>query len=326
VTGLVFVIALLVFNFTVVGKYASYPWWHQHDCDSDPLYVAQAVTLVNDGPFDYIHHPGAVVSSGHGFAYRLAAAVAGWHPEYLDVQRSRPGLSASQLLEDATRFSRWLSFAVCAAFVAIFCCFVFWLTRNGAVTLLVTFFVATSPVAIWHSRAIRPEVPSLVFSLLALWTVLLLGRGLARGEDRRFAIGSIAFGLFLALAMLSKIQVLPVCAALLILGFGLVVATGDCGSREVTARRLRSSLLIGVTVVVMTPWWALGKPDFVTESSLESVGYFDRLVYGSMVESFVPLAAGLLGMSLAGTVAAMLINRRHPGKRSCAGQDTQGQS
>ena len=52
VTGLVFVIALLVFNFTVVGKYASYPWWHQHDCDSDPLYVAQAVTLVNDGPFD----------------------------------------------------------------------------------------------------------------------------------------------------------------------------------------------------------------------------------------------------------------------------------
>jgi hypothetical protein len=313
---LVFTLALLVFNFTVVGKYASYPWWHQHDCDSDPLYVAQAVTLVNDGPFDYIHHPGAVVSSGHGFAYRLAAAVTGWHPEYLDIRASQRGFSPWEVLEDATRFSRWLSFAVFAAFVATFCCFVFWLTRNGVVTSMVTFFVATSPVAIWHSRAVRPEVPSLLCSLLALWAVLASARGLARGEDRRLAAGSVVLGIVLALAMMSKIQVLPVAAALLVLGFGLVIIHGDPGNRNATTRRLRASLVLGVIVVVMTPWWALGKPEFLTEAHLESIGYFDRLVYGSLPESFVPLAAGLLGMSLAGTVAAMIINRRRSGTRT----------
>ena len=311
--GLVFIVALLAFNFISVGKYASYPWWHQHDCDSDPLYVAQAVTLVNDGPFDCIHHPGATVSAGHGFAYRVASATAGWHPEFLDLRSSVPGLSGSELLEDATRFSRWLSFAVFAVFIASVYGFLFWLTRNNVVTFLVTFFVATSEVGIWHSRAIRPEVPSLLFSVLALWAVLALGRSLARGEEGRFTLGSIAFGFCLALAMLSKIQILPAVAALLLLGLGIVATIGKPGPREGTARRLWASMTLGLIVVVLTPWWALGRPDFVTESYVLSIGYFDRLVYGSMAESFVPLVAGILGVSLAGTIVAIVVNRRHEG-------------
>ncbi|MCW8983845.1 MAG: phospholipid carrier-dependent glycosyltransferase, partial [Thermoanaerobaculales bacterium] len=253
--GLGVVVALLAFNFFSIGKYSSYPWWHQHDCDSDPLYVAQAMTLVNDGPFDYIHHPGAVVSSGNGLAYRVAAAIAGWHPEYLEIRASVPGLSAWELLEDATRFSRRLSFIVFAVFIAIFYGFIFWLTRNGVVALVVTFFVATSQVAIWHSRAIRPEVPSLLFSVLALWAVLVLGRNLARGEDRRFGLASFAIGITVSLAMFSKIQILPVVAALLLLGFGLVVASGEARTREETGRWLRASLVLGVIVAAIAPWW-----------------------------------------------------------------------
>ena len=313
--GLVFILALLAFNFIAVGKYASYPWWHQHDCDSDPLYVAQAVTLVNDGPFDYIHHPGAVVSSGHGFAYRVASAIAGWHPEYLDVRASVPGLSAWELLEDATRLSRWLSFCVFAVLIATFYGFVFWLTRNDRATFLVTFFVATSQVAIWHSRAIRPEIPSLLFSILAGWVIFASARSLARGKERGFVTGSIAFGFFLAIAMLSKIQVLPVITMLLLLGGGLVVTRGGSGNQEETNRRLRSSIILGVIAAGMTPWWGLRKPSFVTGSYLESIGYFDRLVYGSMVESFVPLVAAVFGLSLTAAVAAFFFNRRRGGSR-----------
>ena len=313
--GLVCILALLAFNFISVVKYASYPWWHQHDCDSDPLYVAQAVTLVNDGPFDYIHHPGATVSSGHGFAYRVASAIAGWHPEYLDVRASVPDPSASELLENAVRFSRWMSFVVFAVFIASLHGFLFWLTRNNVVTFLVTFFVATSEVGIWHSRAIRPEIPSLLFSVLALWAILALSRNLARGEDRRFVLGSIAFGMSLALAMLSKIQILPVVAALLLLGIGTVVAIGERCPIDGMARRLWASLVLGLIVVMLTPWWALGRPDFVTESYVSSIGYFDRLVYGSMAETFVPLVAGVLGVLLAGTFVAILINRSQEGSR-----------
>lgn len=308
--GLGFILAVLAFNFTVVGKYAAYPWWHQHDCDSDPLYVAQAVTLVNDGPFDYIHHPGATVSCGHGAAYRLAAAVAGWHPEYLDLRTADTRPSASEVLEHATRFSRRLAFVVFAVFVTGLYGFILWLTRNAAVTFLVSFYVATSPVAVWHSRAIRPEVPSLLFSVLALWAVLVLGRSCQRGEWRRFSVTSVGLGLFLALAMFSKIQVLPVAAVLLLLGSALVVARGEGGTRDETARRLRVGLFLGLAVAVLTPWWALDRPDFVTPAYLDSVGYFDRVVYGSLVGSFVPLVAGILGLSLAGTVAAMLVSRR----------------
>jgi hypothetical protein len=308
--GLFFILCLMAFNFVVVGKYAAYPWWHQHDCDSDPLYVAQALTIVNDGPFDYIHHPGAVVSSGHGFAYRLASAIAGWHPEYLNLQSSAQNLSEWDVLEETTRLSRRLSFGVFGLFVATFYVFALWLTRNGVVTFLVAFFVASSQVAIWHSRAIRPEIPSLLFSLLAMWVALALGRSLARGNERGFALGSVAVGFLLAFAMLSKIQILPVAAAVLLLGFWFVVSKGEWTTRNAQGRRLRVYLFVGLAVAAITPWWALVKPDFVTESYLASVGYFDRLVYGSAAKTFVPLVAGVLAVSLAGSVAAILLNRR----------------
>lgn len=308
--GLACVLALLAFNFTVVGKYTSYPWWHQHDCDSDPLYVAQAVTLVNDGPLDYIHHPGATVSSGHGLAYRVASTIAGWHPEYLNVRASVQGLSGAEILEDAVRFSRRMSFVIFAVFIATLYGFIFWLSRNAVITVLITFFVATSQVGIWHSRAIRPEIPSLLFSVLALWALLALTRNLASGEDRRFALGSIAFGFCLALSMFSKIQVLPVVAALLLLGIGTVLTINPRCQENAMGSRLWASFVLGLTVAVLTPWWALGRPDFVTESYVRSVGYFDRLAYGSMVDTFVPVVAGVLGVSLSGTLTAILINRR----------------
>jgi hypothetical protein len=314
--GLVAIIAVLAFNFAVVGKYATFPWWHQHDCDSDPLYVAQAITLVNDGPFDYIHHPGATVSCGHGAAYRLAAAVAGWHPEYLDLHQTAPELSAWEVLEDATQFSRRLAFVVFVVFITSFYGLIFWLTRNLAITFLVTFFVATAPVAVWHSRAIRPEIPSLLFSLLALWVVLTLGKNRARGVGGRFVVSAIGLGFLLAMAVLSKIQILPAAAALLLLGFVFVVSSGEDDTPDQTARRLRSSLFLGLAVAVLTPWWALDRPDFLTPASLDSIGYFDRLVYGSMIESFAPLTAGLLGLSLAGTVATMLYSRRRQESRA----------
>jgi hypothetical protein len=150
---------------------------------------------------------------------------------------------------------------------------------------------------------------------LALWAVLLLGRNLANGKERRFDLASITFGFVLSLAMFSKIQVFPVTVALLILGFGVVLSSGASRTRGETDRRLRTGLILGVGVAVITPWWALGRPEFVTETYVSSIGYFDRLVYGSLVESFVPLVAGVLGLSLAGTVAALLINRRHEGSR-----------
>lgn len=316
--GLVFIIALLTFNFAVVGKYASYPWWHQHDCDSDPLYVAQALTIVNNGPFDYIHHPGAVVSCGHGSFYRLAASIGGWHPEYLNLHSTATSVSAWDLLDDATRVSRWLSFAVFAVFVAIFYGLVFWITRQTVTTFLVTFFVATSEVAIWHSRAIRPEIPSLLFSLLALWVVVATGLRPAREKKGRPYLAAFALGLFLALAMFSKIQVLPVVACLLILGLARAWISGDHGTRDDTNHRLWVSLGLGVLLALVVPWWALGRPEFITEPYLESIGYFDRLVYGSMTASFVPLAAATVGLSLIGAVVGLALVRRPDGEHKAA--------
>jgi hypothetical protein len=314
--GLVFIIALLTFNFAAVGKYASYPWWHQHDCDSDPLYVAQAVTIVNNGPFDYIHHPGAVVSCGHGSFYRLAASIGGWHPEYLDLRSTAPTVSAWDLLDNATRVSRWLSFAAFAVFVATFYGLVLWITRETATTFLVTFFVATSEVAIWHSRAIRPEIPSLLFSLLALWVVVAPGLRPTREEKWRSYLAAFALGLFLALAMFSKIQILPVVACLLILGSGRAWINKEHGTQADTNHRLRVSLGLGFSLALVVPWWALRRPDFVTEPYLESIGYFDRLVYGSMTASFAPLAAATIGLSLIGAVVGLVLVRRPDGKPS----------
>lgn len=313
--GLVFVIGLLTFNFTVVGKYASYPWWHQHDCDSDPLYVAQAVALVNDGPFDYIHHPGAVVSSGHGAVYRLASSIFGWHPEYLDLRSTGHSVSAWDLLEQATRLSRWVSFIVFVGFVVAFYGLVLWITREATVTFLVTFFVVTSDVALWHSRAIRPEIPSLLFSILALWVVVALGRLPARRDDRSTYLGAFALGLLLALAIFSKIQVLPVVACLLILGLGRAWVVEGHHTQHDIDHRLRVALALGLVLTITVPWWALGKPGFLTETYLASVGYFDRLVYGSMTASFVPLVAATIGLSLVGTVVGMVLNRQPDGSR-----------
>ena len=310
VLGLLSILTLMTFQFAVVGKYASYPWWHQHDCDSDPLYVAQAITLVNDGPFDYIHHPGAVVSSGHALAYRVASAVVGWHPEYLDLPTTAATISPWTLLDDATHVSRWLAFAVFAVFVATFYGLVLWITREGMVTFLVTFFVATSEVAVWHSRAIRPEVPSLVFCLSGLWVVLGLNTAPCRNRTLRLTVAGPILGFVLALAMLAKIQVLPIVTFLLALALWRVASDVGNGTARNTNRALWTTLALGVVVAAVTPWWALARPDFLTESFLQSAGYFDRLVYGSLEATFAPLVAVALGLSLCVTVAAIIAFRR----------------
>ena len=316
--GLFFILALLASNFAVTGKYASHPWWHQHDCDSDPVYAAQAVTLANDGPFDYIHHPGAVVSCGHGTIYRFAASTFGWHPEYLDLHSTARDVSAWDVLEDATRLSRRLSFVVFAVFIAVFYGFVSWITRSTFISFLVTFFVATSDVAIWHSRAIRPEIPSLLFSLLALWVVVAMGSRPARGKRRWASLEAFALGLLLSLAMFSKIQILPVVACLLVLGLGRAWTASGPETRDETKGQFHVSLLLGLFLAMVVPWWALQRPDFLTESSATSMGYFDRLVYGSMTPSFVPHFAAIVGLSLIGSVAGMALLRRPGGGRGAA--------
>ncbi len=308
------IIALLVFNFAVIEKPASYPWWHQHDCDSDPLYVAQAVTLANDGPLDYIHHPGAVVSSGHACAYRISGALGAWHPEYLDLRSSGNSVEPWNLLEDATRFSRILSFAVFSAFIAVFFGLIYGITRSVMLAFLITFFVATSPVAIWHSRVVRPEVPSLVLSLLAIMTMARLARWQASGNERRAVAGTIGLGFLLALAIFSKIQILPAVAAILIVAWLIIaIQSDDVGDRREIKQRIHRSLVLTGLAALLVPWWALTKPSFLTDEYLDSVGYFDRLVFGFAPESFVPLVASIIGFLVAASLAALLLIRR----RSC---------
>ncbi len=256
------------------------------------------------------------MSSGHGLIYRFASSILGWHPEYLDLRSTAHTVSAWDLLDQATRLSRWLSFVVFAVFVMTFYGLVLWITRETTVTFLVTFFVATSQVALWHSRAIRPEIPSLLFSILALWVVAASARPPARGENRRPNLAAFALGLLLALAIFSKIQILPVVACLLILGLGRAwVIEGNATKHDID-HRLRVCLALGVLLAIVVPWWALGKPEFLTDPYLASVGYFDRLVYGSMTASFVPLVAAAIGLSLTGTVVGMGLNRKPDGSRS----------
>jgi hypothetical protein len=303
------IIALLAFNFAVIEKPASYPWWHQHDCDSDPLYVAQAVTLANDGPLDYIHHPGAVVSSGHACAYRIAAALGGWHPEYLELRDSGDSAEPWDLLEDATRFSRILSFGVFSAFVAVLFGLIYRITRSVMLAFLITFFVATSPVALWHSRVVRPEVPSLLFSLLAIAMTMSIGKWKASRNEPRVVAGSIGVGFLLALAVFSKIQILPAAAVILFVAGLVVVQTDDLGDREDTKRKTYRSLALTGLAALLVPWWALTKPHFLTDEYLDSVGYFDRLVFGFAPESFAPLVAAIIGLLVAASLAAVILVR-----------------
>ena len=192
-----FIIFILSFNFFVVGRYSVYPWWHQHNNDSDAAYAAQTVTLINGARLSYVHHPGATVYMFDALAYRAMAAARADYRHLLRLKHITNMDGASDILESAVRISRIVAFGTAALAVPLIFSLICRYTSNVFIGGAFTFYIILTPAFLQHSYKVRPELLSLLF-VLAAWLVLA-----------RFPRHLTWAGFFLAASVFSKIQTGP---------------------------------------------------------------------------------------------------------------------
>lgn len=202
------ILVALVALFFVTGFW--WPYWRSGDMD---IWMVYEAFLLNDGlPQEYFDHPAylTILLLGHWFG---ALHLGNLLPTY--------ALSALPPVADnvasgiawmrATQAARLLSLFMGLAFVTSFAYLMRSLVRDWRVAALATFALAFSGGFMMEIRIVRTELIAAGFAYTALLITLIVAQ---RGNNawRPFLIGAAA--LFATLAMLNKVQILFLVAAI----------------------------------------------------------------------------------------------------------------
>jgi hypothetical protein len=265
-----------------------WPYWRAGDMDMWMVYEA---FLFNDGlRQEYFDHPGylTILLLGHWFGVLHVGDLLPVHA--LSELPPVTNVSASALAwMRATQAARVLSLFIGLAFVTAFAYLLRALVRDWRVAALAAFALAFSGGFMMESRIVRAELIASGFAYSALLISLIAAqsRGSLAGW-RPFLIGVAA--LFATLAMLNKVQILFLVAAI-----PPIVFLFGCQADEAPSfwrSRGRAVALTGVFVTVAAFATALAWP-------IAMSGFFDAPAVADRVRSFgsgLPIYQTLIGV------------------------------
>ena len=288
---LVILLCCLPVLYFSIGGFYSLPFFQVPDADS--FIVAQTVLILNGGDFTYNHHPGASVYMVYGGAMKLLGILDQKFQDRIRLENMDGIDKAEEMLSVATQISRLVSLAIIMAFIAIFYGVVFATVGRRSLAVLGTFYPATSFAFLFHLPIIRPEMLSICFMFASVLFVIFAWKN--PPQDR---LKWVAAGFFAGLAVLAKIQILPLLLLLFIAVFTHSWVSGfdqPAPKRSVILANWRPTLLFGFLI----PWWALAPPDFLTVETVSRMSSDYQQVYGNLVPSFFNLAlASLTALTL----------------------------
>lgn len=206
--SLVFIVADMALSFFIAGYW--YPYWRIADMDFWMVYNG---FLLNNGlPQEYFDHPGyltIILLTGwfkllHGLGLLSVSSLSAIPPVADSAAFARAWMAATQA-------GRLLSLGIGIGFVLAFARLLLVLVRDWRIAILATFALAFSGGLQMEIRILRTEL--IAGGLMALATlILIIAARDNRNAWRPALIGAAA--LLAALAMLNKIQVIFLIAAL----------------------------------------------------------------------------------------------------------------
>ncbi|MCD4780605.1 MAG: phospholipid carrier-dependent glycosyltransferase [Candidatus Omnitrophica bacterium] len=271
ILGLLVMAALIVYNFFIVGKFSSYPWWHRNINDADSSYVATAIGLLNNSRYTYITHPGATLCAWLGIVYYGMAAVDPAHRMIFNPPTMPDTTAINTLLNMGVQTGRVAVLVFSLFFVVVLYLLIYRLVRKPLISFLTCFYIVISKAFLQHTYQIRDELFSLLFVLLAGIVFLKM---FDKDKDRTVSLSrmiraGVLVGCCLGFAVLSKIQIGPFIVFFIILvGTYLFFHAQDLRNKEIPGVCLCG---LGVLNVLIMPWWTLWRPSFLTTEYLQQL-------------------------------------------------------
>ncbi len=170
------------------------PWYAFTWNDSCQAFAAQAVTQRLGAPLECTVWPGATVNLAYLYRAMLTGADAPAHGDAAAVTAA---------IRDSVFFHWDAALWIAAAAIAAFYCLALWVTRSRALAFFVSILYVTNNAFAQQATAVRPELLSILFLMLAILFAV-------RRERLDTPLAPFVFGALLAFAVLSKIQILPV--------------------------------------------------------------------------------------------------------------------
>ena len=170
-------------------------WWWSAGNDACQAFAAQSVSMRLGAPIQNVVWPGATLATPYLYATALSADPG---PPPLSVT------STEAILNRAVQF-HWAQAGVygLALLVLVYALTVRW-SRSPTIGFLASGLIASNNWFLWGLFHVRAEIPSLVFALAACWWAVA-------NRPKAWPIARPAvFGALMALAVLSKIQIVPV--------------------------------------------------------------------------------------------------------------------
>jgi hypothetical protein len=193
VIALIVIFSVLAFPaFDLFGKR---PWWYFCQNDACHGFTAQSISISNGAAIQTVVWPGATLSTIYLF---------------LNSDKQRNFLNSESISEVENLIARgvrfhWLqSFIISLTFLLIFYFLSIELSQSKVLSLFATSLIVANYNFIWQSFVVRPEIPSVAFGMLSC--LVICKRQNKLSEIKKVFLS----GIFMGIALLSKIQVLPI--------------------------------------------------------------------------------------------------------------------
>jgi hypothetical protein len=286
----------IVFQYFNINQFSKFKWYHEFANDSDPSYAAQTWAVVNGGRVTYLHHPGVTVYTIDGLIFKILSSVKPGYEKLTDIKKISTETDELDTLNIATQTGRKIALLSVVIFMILIYFSIYLLSSDSVLSFLITFYISLSKAVIQHSGIIRPEVYSLIFVFLAGLTCLIYFKVKVAKNTRNELVIFVLTGIFLCLALFSKVQVALYILFLFLTVMIFLISQFHSVFEDEHGKRSLMAAGLGFLNIVIMPWWALSRPRFLTPDYLKSIAGDDfGKIYGPAPDTFVPIvAAGLM--------------------------------
>lgn len=295
------IICALLARYFIAGDYMALPWYDLPDADAP--YVAQTTVLLNDGDFYFIYHPGATVYSIQCAVHRVFALVSAEHEDLMRLSEVSNRKDAARLLTTAVDTGRIIALLTIMVLAGTLYLLILKLTKSWLIAFVFTFYVILSQGTLYHIRVIRAESLS-VFFFSGAALLAFIGIGRKSLSVLFFSIMFFLSGLVLGMAVFSKIQIGPQTVLLLggVLAY-LCSGRSSFSTISLSYKTVIANLGLAILCVLVTPYWALTRPAFLTPELISTMaGDFKRL-YGTAPATFLTPVFAILVLLVGFSIA-----------------------
>jgi len=291
----------IYYYWAIIVKYTAYPWWHRIENDIDATHVATTLSLINNSELTFVYHPAATIFLIHGFIYKILGFA--FHPFYsfIHLPQIQSFEEALNVLQSASVVSRVIVLFTVLLFSIVLFLVLLKMTRNTFCAFFFSFFICTTSGLLSHVTMIRPELLTLLFFYLSLYVFLSGLEKLYTSEKKCVAV-FLTIGVLFGFSVLSKIQIVPVIgASFMVMMFCVYKGISQKG-QDIEPNAIRKTCLwISLVNLILCPWWALIRPDYLSDEFLSALDARSDLwlVYGAAPKSLIiPVLILFLSLSV----------------------------